>query len=146
LISIADEFSGKFFDKKKDIIDLGSVIAHLLQELNNEFLGKDVIDMNVSLVIGWHKASEGFVFVKISIRKEGFDKLDKASIRIRFVVHFEVLVLGHFLLLGFVLVFRGAETQEGNDLGLELHRLSSGCYNSGMDIWTIYNATKDSLW
>ena len=35
LISIAEEFSGKFFDQKKNILNLGSVIAHLLQELSN---------------------------------------------------------------------------------------------------------------
>jgi hypothetical protein len=52
LISIADEFSGKFFDKKKNALNLGSVITHLLQELKNEFLGKNVIDMHISFVIG----------------------------------------------------------------------------------------------
>lgn len=52
LISIADEFSGKFFDQKKNILNLRSVIAHLLQELSNEFLGRNFIDMNVPFVIG----------------------------------------------------------------------------------------------
>ncbi len=66
------------------------------------------------------------MFVKISVRKECFDKLDKASVRIGFIVHFEVLVLGEFLLLGFVLVFRGAETHEGNYLGFELHHCLAG--------------------
>ncbi len=66
------------------------------------------------------------MFVKVSVRKEGFDELDKTSVRIGFVVHFEVLVLGEFLLLGFVLVFRGAETHEGNDLGFELHQCWQG--------------------
>ena len=66
------------------------------------------------------------MFVKVSVRKECFDKLDKASVRIGFIVHFEVLVLGEFLLLGFVLVFRGAETHEGNYLGFELHHCWQG--------------------
>ncbi len=121
LVSIAYQFSRELFDQGQNVFDLGSVVAHFAQEVKDKFLSKNGIYIDVSFLVATDKASQIFVLIKIAIGEKCLNEVDKASVRIRLVVHFEILVFCQFLFLWFVLVLWSAETHQRYDLGFKLH-------------------------